>query len=292
MAQATGLYDARRIIEEAQTSIGLPPMDVFEDEDPYRPIGLADAYTLSVQSAEANQTKNSLPTEVMGVTVPISMDLLSCRLAYTADVVMVSSVSRGRGRPRKDGGDENQGLTYEMHIYDATLPPANALEQDLRISVLSQSMPTEIAGAAGMSVQSVMVRHMLTGEVHPVRPYRSSSVQILEGLARGVIAAERDGVYIPRMLLGWMACSSCSLRPRCFHESGVLNRLNPSLNRQIQLAQEMQLSLQQSLASAGVHDRKRCAHDADAILQWQIRHPECAPEQIQWALKSWSEQTV
>lgn len=287
MAHAGGLYDLRKKIEEAHTQIGLPTLDSYNDSDPARPIGLAEAYAISAEFAERNQRLNPFPESAHGVHTVLVMDLLSIRLQMKADLVLSAGTIRGRGRPRGDRTDETEGLIFELHIFEDTLAPPQSFSQDIRVLSMLEARPIDWPADRPFKVSSVLIRHMRTGQVQPFTPRRGSSVNLLETLIRGLLTAQSQGVFIPRCLHGWTACSDCALRPRCFEGEGVLTRMLPGSTDQLAHDQEAMAALLQILPSS-VSERKQLFPQYLSLLGW-MAEKGIPPARLAWALQNFEE---
>jgi hypothetical protein len=284
MAQANGLYEIRQKIEAAHPAIGLPSLESYTDEDPARPIGLAEAYALSAESAERNQRHNEFPTSALGVHTVLVMDLLTVRLQMKADLVLSAGTARGRGRPRHDQTDEVEGLIYELHIFDDTVAPPQSFSQDIRVLSMLEARPFNWPADRPFRVSSVMVRHMRSGQLQPFAPRKASALNLLETLVRGLMTAESQGVFIPRCLHGWTACADCALRPRCFEGEGVLTRLLPGGTDQLRHDQEAIQSLLQLLPSSST-ERKKLLPQYLSLLKW-MSDQGMPPGRLSWALQN------
>jgi hypothetical protein len=284
MAQAGGLYEIRKTIEQAHPQIGLPSLEAYSEEDPVRPIGLAEAYALSAESADRNQRLNEFPAAAIGVHTVLVMDLLSVRLQMKADLVLAAGITRGRGRPRQDRTDETEGLMYELHIYDDTLAPPQSYSQDIRILAALESRPCDWPTDRPFRVRAVMIRHMRSGQVQPFTPRKGSALNLLETLMRGLVTAEAKGVCIPRCLHGWTACADCALRPRCFDGEGVLSKLLPGSVDQLRGDQEAAQSLHKLLPLAAA-DRGALIPRCLSLLQW-MEQEGLSPARASWALEN------
>jgi hypothetical protein len=287
MAHAGGLYDLRKKIEEAHTQIGLPTLDSYNDSDPARPIGLAEAYAISAESAERNQRLNPFPESAHGVHTVLVMDLLSIRLQMKADLVLSGGTIRSRGRPRGDRTDETEGLIFELHIFEDTLAPPQSFSQDIRVLSMLEARPIDWPADRPFKVSSVLIRHMRTGQVQPFSPRRGSSVNLLETLIRGLLTAQSQGVFIPRCLHGWTACSDCALRPRCFEGEGVLTRMLPGSTDQLAHDQEAMAALLRILPSS-VSERKQLFPQYLSLLGW-MAEKGIPPARLAWALQNLEE---
>lgn len=284
MAQACNLYELRRKIESFHSAVGLPSLETYEDTDPDRPIGLAEAYAIAAESSERNDRNNAFPDSAVSVGSVLVMDLHTIRLQMKADLVLPAGISRGRGRPRADRTDETEELIYELHLYEENVAPPQSLAHDIRLLAMLESRPANWPADRPFRVNSVMVRHMRSGQLQPFTPRKSSSVNLLETLMRGLQAAQSQGVIIPRCLQGWIACADCSLRPRCFAGEGVLVKNLPGSTDQMRLDQESASSLLRILPQSPA-ERKLVITIFDALLQW-MADKGLSPARIAWALRN------
>jgi len=283
MAESSGLTSLRKSIDSQQRKIGLGELTITDDEYYQAPIGLADAFANSMDIAN----KLELPEResVVGVNVPMIVELPSVRMLCRADLVTREGVSKRRGRPRKDGGEPAKiiKLGYEQFLFDEVLPPPYSLARDLRVLALGQAVPDGLDfGSDKTAVEAVTVRHLFSGERQDFHPKIGDGSDLLESLARAVITGVRGGTYVPRMVCGWKACGDCEYRILCFSESGVMDVFNPPLMAQIESSQVFQGKMKEFLR--GSRTERRTGEILRSFLEFMAKSPGLTPEGALWML--------
>jgi hypothetical protein len=237
MSETSGLSVRRKAIDNRQEKIGMARMELTEEESYQAPLGLADAFADSMDIG--NRMRPPEPKGVLGVGVPMLVDLPSTQLRIQADLVRDLGRGRRPGRPSKDETDTGEVRKVEvtLMLFDAVLPSPYSLARDLRVLALGQAQLMDAGGAT--KVVGVNVLHMHSGEQQAFRPQLGDGAEVLESLARAVITGIRGGAYVPRMVCGWQACGDCEYRTLCYTETGVMELFNPPLMAQIDAAQSL-----------------------------------------------------
>ena len=237
MSDTSGLSTRRKAIDGQQDKIGMARLDLTDEESFQAPIGLADAFADSMDIG--NRLRLPEPKGVLGVGLPMVVDLPSTQLHLRADLVRDLGTGRRPGRPSKDESDagEVQKVEVSLMLFDEVLPAPYSLARDLRVLALGQAQLAERKGET--KVEGVNVLHMHSGEQQVFRPQLGDGAETLEGLSRAVITGIRGGAYVPRMVCGWQACGDCEYRILCYAETGVMDLFNPPLMAQINAAQSL-----------------------------------------------------
>lgn len=176
-------------------------------------------------------------------------------------------------------------MEYEIHLYDEDLPTAAGIARDLRVLALSQAEPVGFEhGADEARLERVTVRHMKTGRKQGIRPETGMGADVLDSLAKAVLAGIRGGAYIPRMVCGWNACGECEYRPLCFADTGVMESINPPLMAQIESSQRHQKELWEILAKSGRDNGS--LPTVRELLGWMVEAPSLTPEGVLWLLEA------
>lgn len=284
LAGSTGLVELRERIDSQGGVAGLACMDLPENGSYQSPMGLADAFATSVDIVDKMKNLPS-PDKVLGTNVPLMIELLSVRILCHADIVVDLGETRARGRPRKNaaGPRKQRKLQYELHIYDQDVPAPFALAKDLRVFALGQALPEALElGAEEVSIDKVLLRHMRTGESQLFRPGISDGADILESIARSVLAGIRSGAYIPRMVCGWRACGDCEFRSLCFSDSGVMTAFNPPMMAQIRASQSMYKQVTRFLQEGEKWESGTGI--LRVFLEWMAKTPGLSPEGALWLI--------
>ena len=237
MSEASGLSARRKTIDGQQSKIGMATLDLTDEESFQAPVGLADAFADSMDIG--NRLRLPEGKGLLGVGVPMVVDLPSTQLHLRADLVRDAGMGRRPGRPSKDEGEsgEVQKLEVTLMLFDEVLPAPYSLARDLRVQALGQAQLAD--EKQNTKVEGVNVLHMHSGEQQVFRPQLGDGAETLEGLARAVITGIRGGAYVPRMVCGWQACGDCEYRILCYAETGVMELFNPPLMAQIHAAQSL-----------------------------------------------------
>ena len=237
MSDTSGLSTRRKAIDGQQDKIGMARLDLTDEESFQAPVGLADAFADSMDIG--NRLRLPEPKGVLGVGLPMVVDLPSTQLQLQANLVRDLGTGRRPGRPSKDESDagEVQKVEVSLMLFDEVLPAPYSLARDLRVLALGQAQLAE--GKGETKVEGVNVLHMHSGEKQVFRPQLGDGAETLEGLSRAVITGIRGGAYVPRMVCGWQACGDCEYRILCYAETGVMDLFNPPLMAQINAAQSL-----------------------------------------------------
>lgn len=237
MSETSGLSMRRKAIDKQQHKLGMAQMELTEEESYQAPLGLADAFADSMDIG--NRMRPPEPKGILGIGVPMTVDLPSTQLQIQADLVRDLGKGRRRGRPSKDEADtgEVQKVEVTLMLFDVLLPSPYSLARDLRVLALGQARLMDVETAT--KVEGVNVMHMYSGEQQRFRPQLGDGAEILESLGRAVITGIRGGAYVPRMVCGWQACGDCEYRTLCYAETGVMELFNPPLMAQIDAAQSL-----------------------------------------------------
>jgi hypothetical protein len=123
---------------------------------------------------------------------------------------------------------------------------------------------------------------MRSGRTESIRPLAGADGDILDALARAVLAGIRSGAYIPRMVCGWRACGDCDCRPLCFAGDGIMRFLNPPMLSQIQSNQRLHRELRDLLDSFGGGASLMAGFRA--FVDWMASAPGLSPEGAKWLL--------
>lgn len=282
MADTSGLTTLRKQIDAHQGKIGMARLELTDEESFLAPIGLADAFADSMDIA--NRLRLPEPVSVIGVGVPMVVDLPSTELHLAADLVRRVGTGRRVGRP--SGDDPSGGTVHKVEctlmLFDEMVPPAYSLARDLRVLALGQAKLVEGQEGQGETVvDAVNVLHMPSGEQQAFRPRLGDGAEILESLARGVITGMRGGAYVPRMVCGWQACGDCEYRMLCFAETGVMDLFNPPMMAQIDAAQTLSEKVR------GFVSGKKSASSGELLrsfLEFMATSPGLTPEGALWML--------
>jgi hypothetical protein len=284
LAQAAGLSELEQKIDLAAEEGGIPRPHVQQGSGLAPTMGLGEAFSDALGIVEGLKNLPG-PDEVLAVAAPAVVDLLSTRLTCRADLVVDLGEKPVRGRPPKgsDGPRMGRRLAYEFHLFDEEVPSLGSLQRDLRVLALSQALPSELdLSADELKVERLVVRHMRSGAAELIRPLAGTAGEILDALARAVLAGIRSGAYIPRMVCGWPACGDCECRPLCFAGEGILGSLNPALQSQIQSSQRLHQELCDLVEAHGGGELLMAGFRAFA--GWMASAPGLNAEGAQWLL--------
>ncbi len=279
MSDTSGLSARRKAIDGHQHKIGMDRLEMSEEEQFRAPIGLADAFADSMDIG--NRLKLPDPKDILGVSVPMVVDLPSTQLHLHADLVRTIGRGRRRGRPSKE--DNGQGEIHKVEVtlmlFDEMLPPAYSLARDLRVMALGQAQLEE--EKAETKITGVDVLHMHSGEKQQFRPQLGDGAENLEGLARAVVTGIRGGAYVPRMVCGWHACGDCEYRILCYAESGVMELFNPPMMAQIDASQALTQKMRGFVRGKGATSSSELLK---SFLEFMTTSPGLTPEGALWML--------
>jgi hypothetical protein len=281
MSETSGLSVRRKAIDGLQHRIGMPKMEVAEEDRYQAPLGFADAFADSMDIG--NRLRLPEPRRILGVGVPMIVDLPSTQLQLKADLVLDKGVSRRPGRPSKDDPDKNriQKIEVVFMYFEERLPPPYSLARDLRVIAMGQAELRDHRGAT--RVDGVNVFHMHSGEQQQFRPKLGDGAENLESLARAVITGVRGGAYVPRMVCGWQACGDCEYRILCYAETGVMELFNPPMMAQIEAAQSLSHKMK------GFVKRKKADSGSELLksfLEFMTTSPGLTPEGALWMIEN------
>ncbi|TET81604.1 MAG: hypothetical protein E3J37_08930 [Anaerolineales bacterium] len=280
MSDTSGLSTRRKVIDGHQYKIGMARLELSDVQQYQAPIGLADAFADSMDIS--NRLKLPDPKGVLGVGVPMIVDLPSTQLHLQADLVRTIGKGRRPGRPSK--GESGEGDIHKVEVtlmlFDEMLPAPYSLARDLRVLALGQAKLIE--GKGQTKVTGVNVLHMHSGEQQQFRPQLGDGAETLEGLARAVVTGIRGGAYVPRMVCGWQACGDCEYRMLCYAERGVMELFNPPLMAQIDAAQALTRKVK------GFVDGKKSVKSSSELLksflEFMATSPGLTTEGALWML--------
>jgi hypothetical protein len=284
LSESTGLSTLERTINAQQHQAGLRQITAEDRYD--RTMGLADVFIRTQEIAGALKLPGK--EQVLGVHVPLYVDLFSVRLKTYASLVVDGGVSKLRGRPEEGAERAQRELTFELHLFDDDLPSAASLMWDLRIMALFHALPPEdkyTEGVTRVGVKAVQVRHMLTNKLQTFTPDIGAGLHVLDSMAGAVYRRISRGDFsTARMVHGVAACRGCDYKGLCFTERGLMNMFNPPLQADLALAQnslgEAERMLKQIPAkySGKVHDALL------SLLPWVAKHADLTNEQLEWIL--------
>jgi len=107
---------------------------------------------------------------LLGVGVPMVVDLPSTQLHLRADMLRDVGTGRRPGRPSKDDPEagEVQRVEVTLMLFDEMLPAPYSLARDLRVQALGQAQLAD--DKQKTAVEGVNVLHMHSGEQQLFRP--------------------------------------------------------------------------------------------------------------------------
>ena len=284
LAKARGLHELERKIQQAAQEAGIPRPDLPDDGGIAPVIGLAEAFSVALTIVDGLHDLPD-PNTVLAVAAPASVELLSARLKCRVDLILDLGERALRGRPPKgtDGPRMGRRLAYELHLFDEAVPSLGSIQRDLRVLALSQAEPEELKlDADDATLERIIVRHLHSGKTESIRPVAGADGDVLDALARAVLAGVRSGAYIPRMVCGWHACGDCEYRPLCFAGEGIMRSLNPPMLSQIQSNQQHLVELRGLLA---VHGGSRSLIAGwHKFAEWMAGTPGLSAEGALWFL--------
>ena len=282
MSETSGLSIRRNAIDRSQPKIGMARLEINEEESYQAPLGLADAFAESMDIG--NRLRLPEPKGVLGVGVPMMVDLPSTQLHLRADLVRDIGTGRRPGRPSKDDTHSGnvQKVEVTLMLFDEMLPPPYSLARDLRVLALGQAELLEGGGAT--KVEGVNVLHMHSGEQQQFRPQLGDGAENLESLARAVITGIRGGAYVPRMVCGWQACGDCEFRILCFAETGVMELFNPPMMAQIDAAQSLTERVKGFVR--GEQSPGTSGELLKSFLEFMTTSPGLTPEGALWMIEN------
>ena len=282
MSETSGLSMRRKAIDSYQHKIGMARLEMTDEESYQAPVGLADAFADSMDIGIRLRLPEA--SGVLGVGVPMILDLPSVQLHLKADLVRDLGTSRRRGRPAKD--DENDGEIQKVEatlmLFEETLPPPYSLGRDLRVLALGQAHLAE--GEKQSKVEGVNVLHVRSGEQQLLRPQLGDGAESLESLARAVVTGIRGGAYVPRMVCGWQACGDCEYRILCYAETGVMELFNPPLMAQIDAAQSLTEKVKGFVQSR--HSGQAGGELLRSFLEFMATSPGLTAEGALWMIEN------
>lgn len=282
MSETSGLSIRRKSIDGLQHKIGMARLELSEEESYQAPLGLADAFADSMDIG--NRLRPPAPEGVLGVGMPMLVDLPSTQLHLRADLVRDMGTGKRQGRPSK-GEDEGEGVQkveVTLMIFDENVPAPYSLARDLRVLALGQAELMEHPGRT--RVDGVNVLHMHSGEQQQFRPHLGDGAENLESLARAVITGIRGGAYVPRMVCGWQACGDCEYRILCYAESGVMELFNPPMMAQIEAAQALTEKVREF-----TQGKKADCSNGDLLrsfVEFMATSPGLTPEGALWMIEN------
>jgi len=279
MSDTSGLSARKKAIDGYQHKIGMARLEVLEEEQFRAPIGMADAFADSMDIG--NRLKLPDPKDIMGVGVPMVVDLPSTQLHLQADLVRTIGRGRRPGRPSKDDSERGEihKLEVTLMLFDEMIPPPYSLARDLRVMALGQAQLAE--EKAETKVTGVNVLHMHSGEKQQFRPRLGDGAENLEGLARAVVTGIRSGAYVPRMVCGWHACGDCEYRILCYAEGGLMELFNPPMMAQIDASQALTQKVRGFVRGKGATSSSELLK---SFLEFMTTSPGLTPEGALWML--------
>ena len=282
MSETSGLSMRRKAIDGYQHKIGMARLEMADGESYQAPLGLADAFADSMDIG--NRMRPPEPQSVLGVGVPMVVDLPSAQLHLRAELVRNLGTGKRPGRPSKDerGAGDVQKVEVTLMLFDEVLPAPYSLARDLRVLALGQAQLLE--SAAGTKVEGVNVLHMHSGEQQEFRPQLGDGAESLESLARAVITGIRGGAYVPRMVCGWQACGDCEYRILCYAEAGVMELFNPPLMAQIDAAQSLSEKVRGFVHAK--HSSRTSGELLKSFLEFMTTSPGLTPEGALWMIEN------
>jgi hypothetical protein len=282
MSETSGLAVRRKAIDSLQHKLGMGRLEMADDESYQAPLGLADAFADSMDIS--NRLRLPEPPGVLGVGVPMRVDLPSTQLHLQADLVRDTGKGKRRGRPAKDASDDGnvQKVEVTLMLFEEMVPAPYSLARDLRVLALGQA---ELAEASGPTkVEAVNVLHMHSGEEQQFRPQLGDGAENLESLARAVITGIRGGAYVPRMVCGWQACGDCEYRILCYAETGVMELFNPPMMAQIEAAQSLTERVRGFVG--GRQSPRTSGELLRSFLEFMATSPGLTPEGALWMIEN------
>ena len=273
-AASKGVLELRTEIDKIQTKAGLNPSFV-SGEFSTPSIGLAEAFAISRTISE-NITDDLPPfDQIIGVGVPVSVELLSVNLTATADLVY---------REKEDDGL----LVYEMHLFDGVAPSPQWFARDLRLMTLRQAYP-EGRTSENATIKNVKVRILQTGLSQQFRGQDSIEVEILDALARAYVNGQRVGALVPRMVAGMESCGDCEFRSLCFTDtSDVMRDYNPPFREFIESSPKLLSEMRSLLKDQSSSENAKAIQILRSFIEWMNRSPALNAESASRMLDSLS----
>ncbi len=232
-AITNGLLNLRKKIDRHQEAIGMVGINARDDDTRQSPIGFADAFSNSMDMAEQIHLPD--PSRVLGVGVPMVVDLPTVTLKCRADIVQELERSRGVGRPSKDPCSNvyTQKLETTVFLFNEILSSLNSLAMDIRILAFKWAKLAPDRFTGRNIVKRVSLYHLPSGESQEFSPRIRDGLNYLDALSRSVIVGIRYGLYVPRWIRGWHMCGDCEYRIHCFSDTGVFQAFDTTCRTQI-----------------------------------------------------------
>ena len=271
LAISMGMSDLRVKIDGEQHKAGLgkanePSLKKMWSE----PIGLADAFALSMRMAKVN----TFPAmrQVLGVGEELFVQMPQISISVNADIVTVETT-------------ENEAeLVYELHWYEIAPPKIGALMNDYRVKALYSALPRE---HGGMTVGRVIVRHLVSGVTQKLSIRRGAGLSEIVSMATAVHRRlEASDFSGPRMVNGWSACGNCEYKPLCFDGDGLMTQYNPPLSGSVKAARDLLPAIREEIQRFPREDIRAAVELARIVLPWVTRYPGMTKNQIEWLLQS------
>ncbi|MEJ2605998.1 MAG: hypothetical protein P8Z41_04935 [Anaerolineales bacterium] len=282
MAETSGLSSIRKMIDRHQSKIGMGVLDLPDDEYYQSPIGLADAFANSMDMARNINLPD--PKGVLGVQVPMFVELPSVKLQCRVDIVRMTGTSKPVGRPSKN--EDKKSFIYKLEciilLFDEGIPSLYSLSRDLRVLAFGQAEVESDVNGGEYKVDRVRILHLPSGESQELTPRLGDGSEILESLSRSVITGIRGGVYVPRMVCGWKSCGDCEYRILCYSDAGVMEAFNPPLMSQIETSQSFRADIDKFM-----YDNSSSANAVDMLRSFvgiMAKSPGITPEGVLWML--------
>ncbi len=222
LAESHRLSNLRRFIDSQAKNTGLEVIGLPDREHHGSPIGLADAYSDSVDMAAYIRLPEA--SSVIGVGVPMVVDLPSVSLNCRADIVREIGRSRGVGRPSKDPKRTGGILKLEtiLLIFDEEFPSLQGLARDLRILAFGKARLDPHKHAERNIVERVSLYHLPSGEHQDFTPRLHEGLELLDSISSSVLTGMHQSVYVPRMVCGREICGGCEYYVHCFSATDVM----------------------------------------------------------------------
>jgi hypothetical protein len=233
-AITSGLSNLRKQIDCHQEAIGMVSITDSDDDGHQSPIGLADAFSHSMDMAEQIHLPD--PSSVIGVKVPMVVDLPTVSLKCRADIVQELERSRGVGRPSSDPccNVYTQKLETTVFLFDEILPSLNSLAMDIRILAFRWAKLAPDGSTGKNVVKRVCLYHLPSGASQAFSPRIREGLDYLDALSKSVMVGIRYGLYVPRWIQGWHTCGDCEYRKHCFSGTGVFQAFDSTYHTKIE----------------------------------------------------------
>jgi len=287
LATSTGLNNLQKNIDSRQQNAGLVALsNDFDVDQVDKPMGLADSFYTSLKIAE--ELKLPADSVVLGVQEPVVLDLPSVKVEFVADMIVSNGDKRRPGRPTADGEkDTFRSISYELHLFDDSIPAPISLARDLRVLGLGEAFPKNLElgdGNKGFVIKDVLIRHMQTNRTTTIVPSPGAGSLAIDSLARATLTGVQGGVYTARMVNGWRACGNCEYRPLCFTDAGVMELFNPPLTSRIEAGQELHNTIAEAIHNS--NNPKSILNALRGFSRWLSKHPGIGDDQVMWVLES------